>query len=93
MALDPDRRQELRGRAQELPVHLRMGKAGLSDAFLDELRDALDRERLVKIRLLRSATAGEDVDDVAEQAAQQAGAHLVETRGSTAVLYRPRGGI
>lgn len=90
--LSSDRIKELRGEAQQLEAKLQVGKAGLSEAFLDELEGMLKRDRLVKVRLLRSARAGEDQDAMAHRLAEESGAVLVETRGHTVVLYRPRDG-
>lgn len=90
--LSSDRIKELRGEAQSLDAKLQVGKAGLSDAFVEELVTMLKSDRLVKVRLLRSARAGEDTDEMAKTLADRADAVLVETRGNTVVLYRPRGG-
>ncbi len=80
---------ELRSQAQTLDASLQMGKAGLTDAFVDEVRGQLAREDLVKIKLLRSARAGEDRTDLAEELAEATGAVLVEVKGYTVVLYKP----
>lgn len=90
--LSSDRIKELRGEAQQLDAKLQVGKSGISDAFVEELLSMLKRDRLVKVRLLRSARTGSDRDEMAEQLADAADAVLVETRGNTVVLYRPRGG-
>lgn len=87
-----DRIKELRGEAQELDAKLQVGKSGISEAFVEELLGTLKRERLVKVRLLRSARAGEDREEMAKRLAEEADAVLVETRGNTVVLYRPRDG-
>lgn len=80
---------ELRSQAQTLDAVLQMGKAGLTDAFVDEVKNQLDKEDLIKVRLLRSARAGEDRKDLAEDLAEAAGAVLIEVKGHTVVLYRP----
>lgn len=86
-----EERNELRGRAQSLDAKLQVGKSGLSDGFLEELEVSLRREGLVKVRLLRSARAGEENEALAEALAKETGSFLVETRGNTVVLYDPRG--
>lgn len=90
--LSSDRIKELRGEAQQLDAKLQVGKAGITDAFVEELVGMLKRDRLVKVRLLRSARAGSDTESMAERLAERTEAVLVETRGNTAVLYRPRDG-
>lgn len=86
-----DRIDELRGEAQTLDAKLQVGKSGLSEGFLSELEKTLRREGLVKVKLLRSARAGEDVEEMAEELSDETGSVLVETRGNTVVLYHPAG--
>lgn len=89
--LSSDEIKELRGRAQSIDAQLQVGKAGISDGFVDELSATLKRDGLVKVRLLRSARAGTSTEETAEQLADRVDAALVETRGNTVVLYDPRG--
>lgn len=86
--LSTDRIQELRGRAQDLSAELQVGKAGLSEGFVDEVDRQLDREALVKLRVLRSAAAETDPRATGEELADRTGSHLIEVRGNTVVLYR-----
>lgn len=92
MELSSERISQLRGQAQELSAIVQIGKAGLSDSVIEELEAALRRERLVKVRFLRSARAGEDQQALAKELAERTSSVLVEIRGHTVVLYRPRAG-
>ena len=80
---------ELRSKAQQLDASLQMGKAGLTDAFVEELQLQLDENKLVKVRLLRSSRVEDDTKGLAEQLAEATNSVLVETRGHTCVLYKP----
>lgn len=80
----------LKAKAQELPAALQMGKAGITDGFLGEVQSHLDREPLVKVKLLKSALESGDKKDLAQEVADKLGATLVELRGHTAVYYKPR---
>lgn len=86
--LSTDRVQELRGQAQELTAELQVGKAGLSDGFVEEVDRQLAREDLVKLRVLRSAAAENGPQATGEELADRLEAHLIEVRGNTVVLYR-----
>jgi RNA-binding protein len=86
--LPTDLVQELRGEAQELSAELQVGKAGLSDGFVDEVDRQLAREDLVKLRVLRSAAAETGPEATGEELAERLDAHLIEVRGNTVVLYR-----
>jgi RNA-binding protein len=77
----------LRKRAHDLDVTVWVGKSGV-DAVVDECDDQLQDRELVKVKFLRSARGGTDVESLAAALADRAGADVVETRGNTAVLYR-----
>ncbi|PSQ43734.1 RNA-binding protein [Halobacteriales archaeon SW_7_68_16] len=80
-------RDELRARAHDLDVTVRVGKNGV-EAVTDELSDQLDDTDLVKAKFLRAARGGTTTDDLAADLADRVDADLVETRGNTAVYYR-----
>lgn len=79
--------QALRKRAHDLDVTVWVGKSGL-DAVVGECGDQLKDRELVKVKFLRSARGGTDVESLAADLAAQTDASVVETRGNTAVLYR-----
>lgn len=86
--LSSDRVQELRGEAQELTAELQIGKAGLSEGFVEEVDRQLASDDLVKLSILRSAAAETGPEEAGEELADRTGAHLIEVRGNTVVLYR-----
>jgi RNA-binding protein len=79
--------QALRKRAHDLDVTVWVGKGGV-DPVVDECDDQLNNEDLVKVKFLRSAQGGTDVESLATDLADRVSADVVETRGNTAVLYR-----
>ena len=78
--------EDLRQRVHDLDATLRVGKGGIENV-VDELERQLDDADLVKVKFLRAAHGGPDVDDLAANLAERAGAELVETRGNTAVYH------
>ncbi len=81
--------QELRGQAQTLGVTLQVGKNGITPATLEELAAQLKKKKLVKVRLLKTATEGGAQDDAqAQQLAEATKSHLLEVRGHTAVYWK-----
>ncbi len=78
----------LKANAQVLTASLQVGKAGLSAGFIEETRALLEREPLVKIKLLKAALDSEDKRAIAEKLAAETGAVLVEVRGFTVVLFK-----
>lgn len=64
-----------------------MGKQGLSEAFITQIDQALERRELIKFTLL--ANSDEDLNEVAETIAEAIQAYLIQVIGHTAILYRP----
>jgi RNA-binding protein len=87
--LDPDELRAKRAQANQLAVTLQVGKNGVTESTVAELKAQLHKKKLVKVRLLKSATQGGEEDrSQAEALAAQADAVLVEVRGHTAVYWR-----
>lgn len=86
MGLTSSQRKHLRGLAHHLDPVARVGKNGLTEAFLANLEEALESHELVKIKL-----AGEK-DQKREQAAEiceHLKCELTGLVGHVAMLYRP----
>lgn len=82
--------QEKRAAAQQIDVTLHVGKGGVNDATIAELDAQLKKKKLVKVRLLKSATEGGAQDgSQAERLAEATRSALIEVRGHTAVYFRP----
>ena len=81
--------QEKRAAAQQIDVTLHVGKGGVNAATIAELDAQLKKKKLVKVRLLKSATEGGAQDDAQAQGlADATRSVLVEVRGHTAVFFR-----
>ncbi len=80
-------KRHLRGMGQRLDPLASVGKAGVSDPFIETVRNLLSQEELVKIRL--PAGPGKWRKATAEQIAEAVGAVCVGVIGRTALLYRP----
>lgn len=78
---------DIKRRAHDLDVTVWVGKGGVG-AVVDELDDQLGDRELVKVKFLRAARGGTDVETLAADLADRVDAAVVETRGNTAVLYR-----
>ena len=78
-------RRHLRGLAHPLKPIVFVGEAGLSDAVISALEEALSQHELVKVRLRQPA----DKKSAAEELARRSGAALCGVVGHTVVLFRP----
>ena len=65
---------------------LQIGKQGLTEAFIEQIDGALEKRELIKFNILQNSA--QDVTLVAEEIAEELDAIVVQTIGSTAILYR-----
>ena len=87
LSLTGSQRSHLRGLGQQLEPALKLGKTGLTPAFLKELQRLLDARELVKLRFL-----GFDRKERAsccERIAKEGKCEFVGAVGHTALFYRP----
>jgi RNA-binding protein len=65
-----------------------VGKEGLTPPLLGEIENQLEKKKMLKIKILKSALQQDTAQTIASKAAEQAGASLVEVRGHVFILYR-----
>jgi RNA-binding protein len=80
--------RRLKAAAQLLDPILKIGKAGLSDGFVQSVNDALSQHELVKIKFVEFK---DQKKDLAPQLAERMASHLVMRVGNVMVLHRPPG--
>ncbi len=79
--------RKLKGQAQRLEASVRLGRGGVSPAFLAGLDRELTQHQLVKVRLY---DLKDQRHEIGEQLARESGSHLVTVIGHVVVLYRPK---
>jgi RNA-binding protein len=67
-----------------------IGKEGLTPKSLNEIEKQLKKNKMLKIKILKSALNQETKKTIAEKAAEQTGALLVDLRGHIFILYRKK---
>ena len=67
-----------------------VGKEGASPQTMNEISRQLERRRIVKVKILGSALTEERAIDIASKTAQGTGAALIDVRGHTFTLHKPR---
>lgn len=86
MALSGKDKSTLRSVGQKGPDDVRLGKEGLSEGFLTNLKTLLARKELVKLRF--TELEGEERKAMAAEVAAASDAELVSVVGRTVLLYR-----
>jgi len=67
-----------------------IGKDGLTPQISIEIEKQLNKNRMLKVKILKSALQQETAKTIATRAAENAEAALVEVRGHVFILYRRR---
>ncbi|MGZ0052835.1 ribosome assembly RNA-binding protein YhbY [Brevibacillus gelatini] len=76
----------LRAEAHHLTPIFQVGKGGVNENMINQIKEALEVRELIKVSILQNNT--DDKHEVAEELAAGAGAELVQLIGHTVVLYK-----
>jgi len=69
-------------------AQLHIGKGGVTDSVVVEIRAQLKKKKVLKIRMLKSALGERDRKEIASEVAARCGASLEDVRGHTFTLKR-----
>ena len=69
-----------------LATHVWIGKAGLTDSVIAEIRKHAEKKPLVKIKLLAAALVGKEKKQFAEDISKRTGCKLIQQRGNVLIL-------
>ena len=86
--MDKEKLYQLKSEANQISPILNIGKNGVTDTLIEELNKQIKANRLVKVKVLKSAEEGKDVKAIAEEIADATRSTIIEVRGRTVVLYR-----
>jgi len=73
-------------------VDMQLGKNGLTEAFIEEVKRRLEKHGVVKIRVLKSYRRihHRDISELAEEIAGLSGGRIYDVRGFTITLIKAR---
>lgn len=86
--MEKDKLYKLKSEASAIKPILNIGKNGITESVIEEIKKQVKAYRLVKIKMLKTTPEGEDIKQAAEKLADATGTTLIEVRGSTVVLYK-----
>lgn len=87
MTLNKQQIKYLKKEAHQLKSIYQIGKLGITKTFVEQIDQALERHELIKFNILQNSM--EEISQATEEIAQELAAHVIQTIGHTAVLYRP----
>lgn len=86
--MEKDKLYQLKSDASKISPILNIGKNGVTESLIEELNNKLKVNRLVKVRVLKSAEDEKDLKTIADEIAASTRSTLIDVRGRTVVLYR-----
>ena len=84
--LNSRQRAQLRGLANSMETILQVGKSGVTENTVKQVRDALEARELIKLRTLETCPTSSR--ETAEEIAEKTGADVVQVIGTRFVLYK-----
>ena len=79
--------RELKAQAQRMEATFKVGRAGLSDAFVKSVDEGLAHHELIKVKFVEFK---EEKKTLAPQLAEKTSSHLIMRVGNVAVLFRAK---
>lgn len=86
--LSKDQLQTLKRKAMALEPIVRVGKSGMTPAVTEQVRKALLKRKLVKVKLLKAFLDTTDKKKAADELAKVTGAEVISRIGFNVTLYR-----
>ena len=83
------KRQIRREMSAEKPT-IRVGKEGATRKVVNEVSRQLENREIVKVRILKTALKEKPAKNLASKISEQTESTLIDLRGHTFILYRPR---
>ena len=80
---------KLKAKSTEIDATIWIGKNGLTDSVVRELKDQLKSKRFVKVKILKNAVEGIPRNRIARELQEHSGAKLLEVKGGVAVYLSP----
>lgn len=79
---------ELRKKGKHLLPVVRVGKSGLTDSLINEIKKHLIKKKLIKVKFLKSALLQSTVREFAEAISEKTSSEVIFVIGLNAVFYK-----
>jgi RNA-binding protein len=86
--MDKEKQYLLKKESVGLDPLLSIGKNGMTDSVIDELKKQLKLKKLVKVRIHKTAGEADDMKETALELCDKCNAFLIDIRGRTVTIYK-----
>ena len=80
--------KEMRAKAMGMIPLVRIGKSGLTDSVVTEIKKQIEQKKIVKIKLLKAFVGTENKKKIAQDLAEKTNSNLVQNVGFIVVLSK-----
>jgi len=80
--------KKLKEKSKTLEPIIRVGKNGLTENTIKEIKKQLNKKKLIKVKFLRSFIGDKNKKEVAKEIAQKTNSQLIDSVGFVVVLYK-----
>ncbi len=80
--------RKLKSKTMDLPASLQIGKAGLTEGTINEIKKQIKQKRTIKVKMLSGFIAGKDKKKVVEEILERTGTRLVRKVGFVVTLTK-----
>lgn len=77
-----------KSKAKMLPAIMQIGKSGLTESVIEEVKAQLKNKKLIKVRFLGSAIKNKDQKELFNELAQKTKSEIIYKVGFVVVLYK-----
>lgn len=78
--------KQLKKESHHLNPIFQVGKNGVTDNFIEQIIDVLEKRELIKVSVLQNCL--EDKDVIAEEISKKTDSNIVSIIGNTIIIYR-----
>ncbi|MBI2130020.1 YhbY family RNA-binding protein [Candidatus Woesearchaeota archaeon] len=78
----------LKDKVKNLEAAVRIGKNGLTEGIMNEIKRQLKDKKLIKVKMLKPFIADKDKKNAAKELAEKTGSEIVQIAGFTVTLCK-----
>ena len=80
--------KEMKAKSMAMEPMVRIGKSGISDSVIGEIKKQLQKDGMIKIKMLKSFIGTKDKKEVVKEIVEKTNSQLVHSIGFIIVLAR-----
>ena len=88
--LTPRLKRKIKNSLCHQPPTMWIGKEGSTIEVISEITKQLDTREMIKAKILKTALKDQETQNIAVKIAEQTEAQLIDVRGHTFLLYKPK---